>query len=404
MKSRIATILILTILAALIFNAGYLFGQSPWAPISTFAGSNVSKETETAFAPMWEVLALVQSRYYTQPLDNDQLAEGAINGMITALDDPYSRYLSPQDEAAERDSMAGELQGIGVEVTSENDLITVISPIDGSPAEAAGLLPGDVLLEADGIDLTGMNTLEAAMVVRGPAGTAVSLVILRDGETIDFEVIRDIIKISSVRGEMLADNIAYVRLSQFGNDTAVELQKLLDELNVQEPAGLIVDVRRNPGGSLDTVVDIADEFLPAGIVLRQQFGDGQERQFKSTKNGLAEEIPLVILIDEGSASASEVLAGAIQDRERGILIGQPSFGKGTVQTWHQLSNDGGLRITIARWLTPNELWVQGDGLQPDISIALPEIETLDEFEDLQLQAAIDYLLGKELISTLSNEG
>ena len=218
------------------------------------------------------------------------------------------------------------------------------------------------------------------------------LLIGRDGEQIEIEVIRDVVQLITVRGEMLDDNIAYVRLSRFGDQSAEELKDVLEELVPLNPAGMVLDLRRNPGGGLGTAVDIADQFLPAGTILVERFGNGAEQIHESTDEGLAEDIPLIVLIDEGSASASEVLAGAIQDLDRGTIIGQTSFGKGTVQSWQQLSNGGGVRITIARWLTPDNTWVHGEGLEPDILIPLPEFETGDTFEDTQLQAAIAFLL------------
>ncbi|MDX1417299.1 MAG: S41 family peptidase [Candidatus Promineifilaceae bacterium] len=397
MKYRFGLILIIVVGFVLAFNTGYLVGQSPWAPFHVFPSAVSSSSSVEAFEPLWEVYNLVQTRYLEQPVDDTLLAEGAIDGMLAALDDPHTRYLSPQDEVAEREGFQGEIQGIGVEVTSEDGNITVVSPIEGTPADKAGLQPGDILREADGVDLTDMSVIEAAQLVRGPVGTSVVLLIERDGETFELEVKRDTIEIKSVRGEILDENLAYVRLSHFGTRTTGELEDLLDELLKEKPDGLILDVRRNPGGALDTVVDIADEFLPKGAVLVQEFGDGKQQDYNATDKGSAEEIPLVVLIDEGSASASEVLAGAIQDRDRGILIGKSSFGKGTIQTWHELSNGGGVRITFARWLTPGEFWVHGDGLVPDITVSLPEVEDADEFSDTQLQAAIDYLLGKPVI-------
>ncbi len=398
MKSR-STIIIIGLVALLIaFNAGYLLGQSPAAPFRAFPTAPHSVETNKAFEPFWEVYDLVQARYFEQPLDDDVLAEGAINGLLAALDDPHTRYLSPEGEVSERERFEGELQGIGVEVTIEDEKITVVSPIEGSPAFEAGLRPGDILREADGVDLTGMSVMEAALLIRGPVGTTVSLLIERDGETFEVEIQRDVIKLDSVRGEILAENIAYVRLSQFGTRTTQELDSLLTELLTQDPDGLILDLRHNPGGGLDTVVDIADEFLPESTVLIQEFADGIERKYDASDKGSAEEIPLVVLIDEGSASASEVLAGAIHDHDRGILIGQTTFGKGTIQTWQELSNGGGVRITFARWLTPDKTWVHEEGLTPDISVTLPEFVESEEFNDTQLQAAIDYLLGKQVIN------
>jgi carboxyl-terminal processing protease len=397
MKSRITVIIIGLVALLITFNAGYLLGQSPAAPFRAFPTTSQSLETNEAFTPFWEVYNLVQTRFYEQPLNDDVLAEGAINGLLATLDDPHTRYLSPRDEVAERASFDGELQGIGVEVTIEDEKITVVSPIEGSPAFEAGLQPGDILLEADGVDLTNKSVMEAAQLIRGPVGTTVALLIERDGETFEVEIKRDVIEIDSVRGEILPENLAYVRLSHFGTRTTEELDSLLTELLAQEPDGLILDLRHNPGGSLDTVVDIADEFLPKGTVLIQEFADGVEREYNATDKGSAEEIPLVVLVDEGSASASEVLAGAIHDRDRGILIGQTTFGKGTIQTWQELSNGGGVRITFARWLTPDEIWVNEEGLTPDISVTLPDYVETEEFKDTQLQAAVDYLLGNQVI-------
>jgi carboxyl-terminal processing protease len=290
--------------------------------------------------------------------------------------------------------MSGEFQGIGAEVEAIDGDITIVSPIDGSPAEAAGLVPGDILQEADGVVLTGMDVADAAALVRGPAGTPVTLVIVRDGEPFTVEITRDVIKLASARGEMLEDEIAYVRLSRFANNTAEELDEFLPGLMAQNPQGLILDLRRNPGGALETTVDIADEFLDEGVVLVERFGDGRIHEFTSTEEGIAEDIPLVVLIDEGSASASEVLSGAIRDSDRGILIGQQTFGKGTVQTWHTLSNLGGVRVTIAEWLTPAQASIHKVGLEPDYYI--PNPESLED--DPQLEAAIDYLLGETIIS------
>jgi carboxyl-terminal processing protease len=401
MKSRFLLLIGIVFFLILSFNAGYVFGQSPLAPYRVFPASFPTGQTGEAFAPFWEAVDLVQTRYYNQPVDRDALVEGAINGMLESLEDPHTIYLSPELETAQREEFEGdqEIQGIGAEVTQEGDNIVIVSPIDGSPASAAGLRPGDILREANGVELTGMTAAEAAANVRGPKGTEVTLLIERDGETFEVTVTRDVIKIKSVQGRMLDENLAYVRLSRFGLQTDEDLDAVLKELMAQNPDGLILDLRLNPGGGLDTVVEIADEFLPEGLVLVQEFGDGVERKFESDDGGLAEEIPMVVLIDEGSASASEVLAGAIRDRGRGVLIGQTSFGKGTVQSWQPLSNGGGLRLTISRWLTPDEFWVNEEGLEPDYRIQLPEFDPNQEFEDTQLQAAIDFLLGEPIIES-----
>ncbi len=393
---HIPAILAVVIFSIFAFTGGYLLGQSPVAPVNLFGivnGRTVQNPDD--IKAFWEVWDLIHTRYLRQPVDDAALMDGAINGMLETLGDPHTRYLSPSDQEAATQSMSGEFQGIGAEVENVDGAITIVTPIDGSPAQAAGLQPGDILREADGVPLTGMDISEAAALVRGPAGTTVRLLIERDGETFEVEITRDVIKLPSARGEMLEEGIAYIRLSRFANNTDQELQDILTDLLAQNPTGIILDLRRNPGGALDTTVNIADQFLPEGVALVERFGDGRERQFQSSDKGLAEDIPLVVLIDEGSASASEVLSGAIQDRGRGVLIGNTSFGKGTVQTWQTLANDGGVRITIAEWLTPDKDSINETGLTPDYFIPL---DPDNPDEDAQLQAAIDYLLGKTIIS------
>lgn len=401
MRIRFGTVVIVLVILVIGFNAGYILGQSPWAPFNAFSGAGLTPPTDRqatdAFLEAWD---LVQTRYYQQPVDDEVLIQGAIDGMLGTLGDEHTRYLPPQDELRSQEEMDGEFDGIGVVVEEVDGAITVVSPIEGSPAEAAGLLPGDILRQAAGIDLDGMTLTEAADIIRGPQGTTVNLVVERDGEQLTFDIVRDTIVVPSVRGEMLDNNIAYVRINQFIRTTEDDLAIILEELNQSNPSGMILDLRRNPGGLLDQVQDVADEFLPQGVVLVEEFGSGRRDVYESTDRGLAEEVPLVVLIDEGSASASEVLAGAIRDRERGILIGTQSFGKGTIQSVNALSNGGGLRITIARWLTPTDRWVHDEGLTPDIVITLPEDPAaLAEDEDPQLQAALDYLMGLPVIGS-----
>ncbi len=399
MRERIMVGCTAIIFGLICFTTGYTLGQSRLAPIRIFSGFNAQpSETNDLFAPFWEVWDMLHTSYFDQPLNDIALMEGAIDGMLAVLGDQHTRYLPPEQQAHEQESMNGEFQGIGAYVEEVEGSIVIVSPIEGSPAEVAGLQPGDILRQADGIDLTGMSADEAASLVRGPAGTTVILVVERDGTILTLEIMRDLVQVASVRGEMLDNGIAYVRLSRFGGRTTQELEEMLNDLMAQEPTGLILDLRRNPGGGLTTVVDVADEFLDEGVVLVERFGNGEETIYDSDDGGLATTVPMVILVDEGSASASEVLAGALRDRGRAILIGQTTFGKGTVQTWRELSNEGGIRLTIARWLTPNGIWVNETPLQPDYFITLPEATNIAAEGDSQLQAAVDYLLGKEVQS------
>ena len=402
MKERIATGCLTAILAVAIFIGGYLLGQSQFAPLQlSGAASSTPAEVREEFEPFWEIYSLVQREFFDQAIDDTALVEGAINGLLETLEDPNTRYLTPVDQSSDAERMEGEFQGIGAEVTSDEGAITIVAPFEGSPAAAAGLRTGDILRAADGVDLTDMDVGEAAGLVRGPAGTTVLLTIERDGELFDIEITRDRILLPSVRSELLEDNIAYLRISRFINTTADDVNTQLEELMAQEPDGLIIDVRSNPGGSLGAVVNIADQFVDEGIILTERYGNGEVRVHRSDNDGLAQDIPIVVLIDQGSASASEVLSGALRDRGRAVLIGQTSFGKGTVQGVFVLSNGGGARITVARWLTPDETWVHGEGLDPDYFIPLPDISDLaedEEAQDTQLQAAIDYLLGETVES------
>lgn len=388
---RAVVILAFVVYSAFLLAAGFVAGQSGWL---TWVGVGVSADTPTearaAFKPFWEVYQYANSFFVEQPLDQTGLAEGAINGLLATLDDPFTRYSNPEEEALARSESQGEFQGIGAEVINQDGAIVVVAPIEGSPAEKAGLRSGDILRAADGADLTGMAVDEAAALVRGPAGTTVRLTIERDGQIIELDIVRGVIPLISVRGELRPDGLAYVRITQFGQQTDKELEAKLTELLAQQPAGLILDLRNNPGGDRDVAVQVADEFLRAGVVLTQRYGDGREETFDATDEGLAQDIPLATLINEGSASASELLAGALQDYGRAKLIGVKSFGKGTVQTWIGLSNGGGVRITIARWLTPKGAWIHGQGLEPDLNVPWPDDTPADS--DPQLQAAVSYLL------------
>lgn len=405
MQRQIFRYTTLILLILIFFSGGYLLGQSSIAPIQLVGPAiDTPTEVQQSFRPFWETWEFIHEEYFDQPVDDEALIEGAIEGMLATLDDPNTIYLSPEHEQAARHALEGNLEGIGAEVTSENGQIIIVAPYEGSPAEAAGLRQGDILRQADGVDLTGMDVADAAALIRGPAGTTVLLSVEREGEVLEVEVERDVINIPSVRGEIIEDSIAYVRLSRFANNTTDNLSDVLDDLLEQEPKGLILDLRSNPGGTLTSAVSVADQFLPEGPILVERFGNGNEKVFEAEDRGLAQDLPMVVLIDGGSASASEVVAGAIRDRDRGTLVGATSFGKGTVQTWKQLSNGGGVRITIARWITPDGDWVHEQGLEPDISVSLPD-QTNGEFTDTQLQAAVNYLLEDLIIEESPlNEG
>ncbi|MBI5350239.1 MAG: S41 family peptidase [Chloroflexi bacterium] len=354
-------------------------------------------DLQTLFAPFWEAWTLVHKNYYSQPVDDQALVYGAIKGMIQALGDKHSGYMTPAESKINSTSLSGELEGIGATVEISGKYLKIISPIPNSPAEKAGILPGDTVTKVNGEDIAGQDLYTIISKVRGPAGTKVKLLIVRDGESapLEFEVTRARVIITSVESKMLPNDIAYVKVNEFGAKTSGELQTQLKALMAQKPKGIILDLRNNGGGYVNTAVDVASHFIGRGkVLLIERFGDGREQKVLTQGGGLATELPLVVLINQGSASASEVVTGAIQDYKRGTIIGETSYGKGTGQIGYELSNDQGeARITIFRWLTPNGNWVHEKGITPDIEVKLTKADR-DAKLDPQLDAALKALTGK----------
>jgi carboxyl-terminal processing protease len=345
------------------------------------------------FQPFWQAWELVHENYVDQPIDDEALMRGAISGMMAAIGDQHTSYLDPVQFEQSTDQLQGqEYEGIGAWVDISGDYLTIISPMPGSPAEKAGLRPDDKVIGVDGEDVTGLDGESVRQKVIGPRGSTVTLTILREGqEHFDVVVERASIVVPSVDAKMLDGQIGYIQLYTFGDDTARDLRDAIEELSVQNPVGLILDLRNNGGGYLETAIDVASEFIPDGIVMYEEYGDGRRDTYEARKGGTAIEIPLVVLINEGSASASEIVAGAIQDRGRGLLVGETSYGKGSVQTYNALVNEqGAVRITIARWLTPNGRQINEVGLEPDVKVEITE-EDLAADLDPQLDQAIELL-------------
>ncbi len=348
-------------------------------------------------APFWEAWDILHDEYVDQPLDDGLLVQGAIRGLVDSLGDPHSSYMNPDEYLQANLPLDGEYEGIGAWVDADGEFLTIISAMPGSPAERGGLQPGDQVIGVDGVDVTGLDGNLVIRKVLGPAGTSVRLTIRRDAvaNPIELEITREKIDLASVESEMLDGDIGYVRLLSFGAQTAADLDHDLSELLRQDPKGLILDLRGNGGGFLNTAVDVASEFLSEGVVLSERFGDGQETVYEVEGGGRATQIALVVLIDGGSASASEIVAGAIQDHDRGLLVGETSFGKGSVQNWIELKdNQGAVRVTIARWYTPDGRQIHEVGLTPDVEVLAAEGGQTDP----QLDKAIELLLGSTALS------
>ncbi|RJP49512.1 MAG: S41 family peptidase, partial [Anaerolineaceae bacterium] len=354
------------------------------------------QELQNLFAPFWEAWTLVHENYVDQPVNDVELMRGAIKGMMEALGDEHSSYMNPDDYKQANASLDGEYEGIGAYVDTTTEYLTITSPMPGSPAERAGLKPGDQVVGIDGEDMTGINAEVARLKVIGPANTVVHLTILREGESslLEFDVTREKITIKSATGKMLENDIAYIQVTTFGSNTTPELLKTIKDLKAQNPKGVILDLRNNGGGFLQTSVEVASQFLADGVVLYEQYGDGTRTTYDVISGGLLTDknIPMVVLINEGSASASEIVAGALQDTGRAKLVGVVSYGKGSVQNWIPLSGENGaVRITIAKWLTPNEHTIHKIGLTPDY-VAERTAEDYQAGLDPQLDKAVEVLL------------
>lgn len=365
-------------------------------PLSTppQALESTPSDLQTLFVPFWETWDLVHTQYVDQPVDDIELIRGAIRGLLAALKDEHTSYMDPQQYADATAELSGEYDGIGAWVDPSGDYLIIISPMPNSPAEKAGLKPGDKIIAIDGEDMTGLDGEIVRLKVLGPAGSVVHLTVLREGEPepLEFDIVREHIVIQSVIGEMRPDGLAYVQITTFGDNTTRELRQTLNTLMAQEPKGLILDLRYNGGGYLQTAVEVASEFIGQGVILYEQYGDGTRQSYEAIPGGRATKIPLVVLINEGTASASEILAGAIQDYGRGKLVGVTSYGKGSVQNWVPLSNDqGAVRVTVAKWLTPNGRTIHKQGLTPDVVVEITE-EEIKAKQDPQLEKAVEVLL------------
>jgi len=345
----------------------------------------------------WEVWEIVQEDFDGQLPPEDELTYAVIRGLLESLDDEYTRFTPPEAAELVRERMEGTFEGIGAFVEeNEEGLTEIVRPMDGQPADLAGLQAGDVVIGVDGESVLDRTLEEVIALIRGPEGTDVTLTIRREGvEPFDVTITRAFIEIPIVESEMLEEGVAYLRLTSFSANAEEQLAVALEELLAQNPEGLILDLRDNPGGFLDQSIAVADLFLPEGVVLyeRSRTRDDIDEVYRAETGDLAEEIPMAVLINAGSASASEIVAGAIRDYERGVLIGETTFGKGSVQLTHTLSDGSELRVTIARFYLPSNESISGNGIEPDIAVATPE--DLGGENDDQIQEAIEFLTNGE---------
>jgi carboxyl-terminal processing protease len=365
--------------------AGALMGASAMSLVYGVPGSAANaagSETYKQLAIFGDIFERVRNQYVTPP-DEKSLVENAINGMLTSLD-PHSSYLNPEAAKDMRVQTKGEFGGLGIEVTMENELVKVITPIDDTPAAKAGVRAGDYISQIDGEDVRGLTLNDAVEKMRGPVATPIKLTILREGsdKPIDITVVRDIIKVKAVKFHV-DDNVGYMKITSFTEKTFDDLQTAIDTIKSKVPPeklkGYVLDLRLNPGGLLDQAVSVSDTFLDHGEIVSTRGRDPKDvSRFDSRPGDMIDGKPLVVLVNGGSASASEIVAGALQDQRRATVVGTQSFGKGSVQTIIPLGENGALRLTTALYYTPSGKSIQGKGITPDIKVDQPLPEELKD--------------------------
>jgi len=419
------------ILILIAFFVGYYFGVNKisldwknYKPVLSISGKEPPPSLSNLdFSNFWAVWQSLNNNYYDKSkLDPSKMLNGAISGLVQSIEDPYTIYLPPTSNNNFKQGLAGQFQGIGAELGIKDKKIIIIAPLSDSPAQKAGIKAGDVVLAVDGTSTEGWTLSQTVSKIRGPRGTPVTLSILhKDSKNPqDIKIIRDVIVVKSIDGYIKKvadvgnikltsilkahenDEIIYLKLSQFGDSTNKDWLSLIDKLNleVQKSSaltgqgknfkGIVLDLRNNPGGYLTDAAFIASEFLNEGtpVVIEESAG-GERSALRVSRRGLFINTPIVILINKGSASASEIVSGALKDNVRAKLVGETSFGKGTIQQAEDLGNGAGLHVTIAKWLTPNGTWVNGKGIAPDIQVSL---DSKDQTHDSQLEKGIEELV------------
>ena len=368
--------------------------------VSPISDKNVESQADSIFndlEPFFEAISIVRSEYIQKDIDMEKLVQGAISGMLSELNDPYSRYLDPITFQREQENLfIGHFDGLGITITIVDEQLTVISPIEDTPACKAGIQAGDNIMEIDGETTKGMSLDEAVNILRGDKGTMVTLTIEREGfeDLLEIEIIRDTITVEAVKEKLIEDDsIGYIRISTFNANTGPELKLVLNDFEKMKLEGIIIDLRNNPGGLLESAIEVASQFIKEGDIVKINGRNNITRTFGSYGNQYTE-WPLVILVNIGSASASEIVAGAIQDSGRGIVVGENTFGKGLVQQVYTLSDDSAVTVSTSEYYTPNDRVINNIGIEPDIIVPIEKVLEVDN----QLESAIEILLNEYSLS------
>lgn len=397
--------IIVLILVIFSFGAGINIGEKKSVSLgglnTTFSNTAPPIGQNIDFSLFWDVWKRLNNNYIDKKaLDSQKMFYGAISGMVSALGDPYTVFLPPTQNKDSKDSLGGRFEGIGAQLGVKDKKIIIVAPLKGTPADLAGLKAGDWIIKVDGKDTASWTLPETVTAIRGPKGTKVKLSIVHPDsqKAVDVSVVRDTINVPSVEWSLKPSGnfkVAYLKLSQFGDQTNNEWNKAVGEIesniatdSAGQIKGLVLDLRNNPGGYLSGAVYIGSEFLKDGTVVMEENADGTKNSFDVNRQGRLLSIPLVVLVNKGSASASEIVSGALQDRRRAKLVGEVTFGKGTIQDVQDLANGAGLHITVAKWLLPSGRWVNGTGVTPDVVVANDDKKP---DEDVQLNKAMEML-------------
>jgi len=399
-SKKVVYALIGLIVLGTVFGSGLFIGKktASTTPATNriFFNQELGKPEAIDFGLFWDVLAKIEEEYVdSSKIDYQKMLYGAISGMVNSLGDDYTVFMPPEKAESFLKSVSGNdsFEGVGMELGIKDKVLTVVAPIEGTPAYKAGIKSGDKILKIDDKTTEGMTTEEAVSLIRGPKGTDVNLTIIRKNadSPIEVKLTRDVIEVPVIRWEMLEGNIAYIKIYQFTANLPAKFEDTVSQILNNNAKKIIIDLRNNPGGYLETAVDVASWFLPKdSVVVREEFKTGEKNEYKSEGYKTLQKFETVVLVNGGSASASEILAGALRDI-RGIkLVGEKTFGKGSVQTMESFSDDSSLKITVAKWLTPSGVSIADEGLKPDVEV-VPSEEDTNAGKDPQLDKAIELL-------------
>jgi carboxyl-terminal processing protease len=387
-----------------VFALGFAVGGARPPATNVPAGQGVVTHTEAVpswladdvdFRQFWEVWHDIKERHVHQPVSDVQMFYGAIAGMVASLGDPYSVYFDPEQADAFSNELAGRFEGIGAEIGIKEDVLQVVAPLKDSPAERAGLRAGDRIIAIDGVDTAGMTVDLAVSKIRGEKGTTVKLLVLPQGAKAakEISIVRDTIRIDAAKGELVKKNgktYAHITLVHFNDRTVPQFEELVRSLSLDKVDGIVLDVRNNPGGYLNAAVDVAGAWLGNQTVVQEKFSDGHTETYAASGTALLRDVPTVVLTNGGSASASEILAGALQDQGVATLVGEKTYGKGSVQDLIDFDDQSSLKLTIALWLTPKGRAIDKEGIVPDIEVGRTA-EDAQADRDPQLDKAIETL-------------